>query len=246
MTTLVARKPIAAQVEVVEQTKTYVEGLLSGEGSGHDWWHTYRVWRLASNIGKEEQADCTVVELAALLHDVYDWKFNDGKVDKAVMHAREYLFSLNIEATRVEHVCEIISTMSFKGDRNAPRPNTIEGQIVQDADRLDAIGAIGISRVFSYGGFKKREIYNPYIQPITFTCKESYLSNKGTSINHFYEKLLLLHQTMNTNSARTIALSRHRFLERYLKEFFLEWEGFTGQLSGQAENNGQLELDFSE
>jgi len=199
--------------------------ILSGEGSGHDWWHTYRVWKTATTICEKEGADTVVVQLSSLLHDIEDWKFNMGSEDKTLRHATEFLKTEKLEQKRIEHVCEIIKTMSFKGAKNSSRPSTIEGQIVQDADRLDAIGAIGIARVFSFGGFKQREIHNPNLKPQKFNSKEAYLNNKGTSINHFYEKMLLLKDLMNTKTAKKIAIKRHNFLLKYLDEFYKEWEG---------------------
>jgi len=211
--------------QIINQTAEYIKLRLSGEGSGHDWWHVYRVWKNAVHIAESEQADLFIVELAALLHDIADWKFNDGNDDIGPQMAKEWLERLNVEETVVVHVCSIIHDISFKGAGVATNMKTIEGMIVQDADRLDAMGAIGISRAFAYGGSKGREMYNPELKPENHNSFEQYKNSKGSSINHFYEKLLLLKELMNTETARKIAEKRHVFMEEYLSEFFLEWEG---------------------
>lgn len=211
--------------ELLKKAIEHAKGILLGEGTGHDWWHTYRVWKAAVNINKKEKGDSLVVQLAALLHDIEDWKSNKGSEQKTITHATEFLRGLNLDEEKINHVCEIIGSMSFKGVNNSIVPNTIEGQIVQDADRLDAIGAMGIARVFTYGGSKQREIHNPNLKPQKFDTKEAYLNNKGTSINHFYEKMLLLKGMMNTKTAKKIAAKRHKFLEKYLEQFYQEWEG---------------------
>lgn len=203
----------------------YIKQRLSGEGSGHDWWHVYRVWKNAVHIAGNEQADLFVVELAALLHDIADWKFNDGNDDIGPQLAAEWLESLSVEESVIKHVCRIIQDISFKGAGVATGMKTIEGMIVQDADRLDAIGAIGIARAFAYGGSKGREMYNPDLSPRNHDSFEEYKNSRGSSINHFYEKLLLLKDRMNTGTARKIAEKRHVFMQYYLTEFFEEWEG---------------------
>jgi len=211
--------------QIINQTAEYIKLRLSGEGSGHDWWHVYRVWKNAVHIAESEEADLFIVELAALLHDIADWKFNDGNDDIGPQMAKEWLESLNVEENVVVHVCNIIQDISFKGAGVATNMKTKEGMIVQDADRLDAMGAIGISRAFAYGGSKGREMYNPELKPENHNSFEQYKNSKGSSINHFYEKLLLLKELMNTETARKIAEKRHVFMEEYLSEFFLEWEG---------------------
>lgn len=211
--------------KIVTQTAEYIKNKLSGEGSGHDWWHVYRVWKNAVHIAQHEQADLFVVELAALLHDIADWKFNDGNNDIGPQLAGEWLESISVEKSVIIHVCQIIQDISFKGAGVATGMKTIEGMIVQDADRLDAIGAIGIGRAFAYGGSKGREMYNPDLTPEMHDSFEKYKNSRGSSINHFYEKLLLLKDLMNTNTARKIAEKRHAFMEDYLSEFFQEWEG---------------------
>ena len=211
--------------QIIIQTAKYIKLRLNGEGSGHDWWHVYRVWKNAVHIAESEEADLFIVELAALLHDIADWKFNDGNDDIGPQMAKEWLERLNVEETVVVHVCSIIHDISFKGAGVATNMKTIEGMIVQDADRLDAMGAIGIGRAFAYGGSKGREMYNPELKPENHNSFEQYKNSKGSSINHFYEKLLLLKELLNTETARKIAEKRHVFMEEYLSEFFLEWEG---------------------
>jgi uncharacterized protein len=198
---------------------------LENEGSGHDWWHVYRVWKMAQRIGKEESADMFVVELTALLHDVADWKLHGGDDTVGPKVAREILTSFAVREDIVVEVCKIFPAMSFKGAGVKSEMSTLEGKVVQDADRLDALGAIGIARTFAYGGFKSRPIYNPEEKPVLHKTKEEYAQSKGTAINHFYEKLLLLKGLMNTATAKKIAEERHNFMEEYLNEFFKEWEG---------------------
>lgn len=213
------------KTDIITKTRNYVQETLSGEGSGHDWWHVYRVWKTAQTIGKEEGADMFVVELAALLHDIADWKFNDGDEDVGARAARIWLESLEVESKVINHVCEIIKTSSFKGVGVKTSMKTLEGRVVQDADRLDAIGAIGIARTFAYGGFKSREIYDPAIKPELHSSAENYKKNTSPTINHFYEKLLLLKDLMNTKTAKKMAQGRHEYMEQYLKRFFKEWDG---------------------
>lgn len=211
--------------EVIESTKKYVREKLGGEGSGHDWWHVYRVWKNAVHIGKEEKADMFVVELAALLHDIADYKFHNGDETIGPKTARAFLESLKVDEGIILHVCQIIETISFKGSEVSSKMQTKEGMVVQDADRLDAIGAIGIARTFAYGGHKGREMYSPEIRPEKHTSFEEYKNNKSPTINHFYEKLLLLKDLMNTKTAKKIAEERHKYMEEYLERFFQEWEG---------------------
>jgi uncharacterized protein len=208
---------------IIEQTVEYVQKSLEGEGTGHDWWHTYRVWRNALYIGEREGADLFIVQLAALLHDIADWKFHGGDETVGPKRAREWLEALHVKQDVVDCVCEIIHDISFKGAGVKSHMGTKEGMVVQDADRLDAMGAIGIARVFAYGGHKGREIYNPYIKPQRHETFEQYKNSKSPSINHFYEKLLLLKDLMNTKAAGEIAEDRHNFMLRYLEEFFKEW-----------------------
>jgi len=213
------------KIQIVNQTADFMKSELTGEGSGHDWWHVYRVWRNAVQIAKHEEVDLFVVELAALLHDIADWKFNDGNEDIGPQLAREWLESLNVEETEISKVCQIIQDISFKGSGVLTRMTTTEGMIVQDADRLDAIGAIGIGRAFAYGGSKGREMYNPELKPEKHDTFEQYKKSRGSSINHFYEKLLLLKELMNTKTAKKIAEKRHAVMLNFLDDFFQEWEG---------------------
>ncbi len=210
--------------EIILKTTEYVKSKLSGEGTGHDWWHVYRVWKNAKKIAEKENADCFVVELSALLHDIADWKFNDGDENMGAKVSREWLESLAVDNEIIDHVCEIIRHSSFKGAGVENNIKTLEGKILQDADRLDAIGAIGIARTFAYGGSKNKEIYNPEIKPEFHTTSEQYKNNTSPTINHFYEKLLLLKDLMHTNTAKQIAQERHEFMEIFLNEFKKEWE----------------------
>ena len=211
--------------QIIAQTAEHIRLKLEGEGSGHDWWHVYRVWKNAIHIGKQEKADLFVIELAALLHDIADWKFHDGNEDIGPQLAREWLETLSVEESIIAHVCRIIRAISFKGAGVKNTMDSPEGLIVQDADRLDAMGAIGIARTFAYGGSKHREMYNPTVNPQLHTSFEQYKNSEGTTINHFYEKLLLLKNLMNTPTAKKIAEGRHKYMQEFLQQFFLEWEG---------------------
>ena len=210
---------------IVDQTAEFIKSELAGEGSGHDWWHVYRVWKNALHIAGNEEVDMFVVELAALLHDIADWKFHDGNEEIGPQVARDWLESLSVSEEIVSHVCQIIKDISFKGAGVVTAMKTTEGMVVQDADRLDALGAIGIARTFAYGGSKNREMYNPEINPEMHASFEQYKNSEGTSINHFYEKLLLLKELMNTATAKQIAEKRHAVMEDYLDQFYREWEG---------------------
>lgn len=210
---------------IIRQTSEYIRGKLSGEGSGHDWWHVHRVWKNAVHIAGSENVKLFVVQLAALLHDISDWKFNDGDVNAGPELAREWLEKLKVDEDTISHVCEIIRDISFKGAGVKTQMRTIEGMVVQDADRLDAIGAIGIARTFAYGGHRGQEIYNPDVRPEWHDSFEEYKNCTGPTINHFYEKLLLLKDLMNTGTAIKIAEERHRYMEQFLDRFFKEWDG---------------------
>ncbi len=202
-----------------------MESRLSGESSGHDWWHIDRVWRMAIRIAEAEKADRTVVELAALLHDIADWKLHNGDETAGLHQAETFLGRTGIDADTRAHVLDILSNLSFKGAGVATPMKTLEGCVVQDADRLDALGALGIARAFAYGGNKNRLIHHPNQQPVLHRNFEEYKSSRGPTINHFFEKLLLLKDRMNTATAKQIAEDRHRFLEQYLNRFFKEWDG---------------------
>ena len=209
--------------EVVQKTEAFVKDRLEGDGTGHDWWHIHRVRNTALSIAQEEHADSYIVELAALLHDIADHKFHDGDETVGPMVARDWLNSLNVDDKTIDHVCEIIADLSFKG-ANVPTPMpTLEGKIVQDADRLDAMGAIGIARAFAYGGNKNRELHNPMVKPTLHNSFEEYKKDTGPTINHFYEKLFLLKDLMNTESGKKKAEDRHKYMQEYVKRFLNEW-----------------------
>ena len=192
---------------------------------GHDWWHIERVWKNAKLIAKNENADLFVVELAALLHDVADSKFYDGDENIGPEKAKQFLESISVEKEIIVHVENIMRNISFKGGNFTNDFLSEELAVVQDADRLDALGAIGIARAFNYGGFKNREIYNPSIAPNFEMDKEAYKKSNAPTINHFYEKLLLLKNKMNTATGKKLAEERHRFMEIFLAQFYREWEG---------------------
>lgn len=210
---------------LIDKTVQFVKETLNGAESGHDWWHIHRVWNNALLILKNESANQFIVELAALLHDIADSKFHDGDEEIGPQKAGAFLKNLGIEETIIIQVQQIIRNMSFKASLGKLDFHSIEMDIVQDADRLDAIGAIGIARAFTYGGFKKRELYNPEIDPILNMSKEEYKNSKAPTINHFYEKLLLVKDKMNTESGKKIAGERHSFMEQYLEQFYKEWNG---------------------
>jgi uncharacterized protein len=208
---------------VIEKTCSYVKSMLQNDCTGHDWWHIYRVWQIAIHIAEQEGADQFVVQLAALLHDIADWKFNGGDYDLGPKVARDWLESLQVNPSTISHVCDIIKDVSFKGAGVSVKMETIEGQVVQDADRLDALGAIGIARTFAYGGAKGKPMHDPVLRPQFHNSFEEYKTAKGSTINHFYEKLLLLKNLMNTPTGIQLAQKRHAFMEQYLKQFFSEW-----------------------
>lgn len=215
--------------KVIEEIAKKVRKNLGGESSGHDWWHAYRVWKMTKHIGKKELADMFVVELAALLHDVADWKFFKGNDAIGPRIASDWLKRLKVGQEVIDHVREIMKDMSFKGSGIRIKMKTKEGMIVQDADRLDAIGSIGIARAFATGAKFNEIMYDPKIPVPKYKSAKEYTSVKGekgrTTINHFYEKLLLLKGRMNTKAAKKIAKERQKFMEVYLDRFFKEWEG---------------------
>ena len=212
--------------KIIEATAAFVKETLQGEGTGHDWRHAERVWKMALHIGKEEKADLFIIQLGALLHDIADWKFCGGDDTVGPAKARAFLETQFIPEHITQHVTHIIKNVSFKG-LQTPIANqlTLEGKIVQDADRLDALGAIGIARTFAYGGHTKRELYNPDIKPEIHTSYEQYKKNSGPTINHFYEKLLHLKDLMNTQTARNIAKTRHQYMKEFLAQFYQEVDG---------------------
>ncbi len=210
---------------VIEKTADHIRDLLANDSSGHDWWHIQRVWNNALTIGRAEGADLFVVQLAALVHDIADWKFHDGDESIGPRRAAEWLTSLGVDPVTIEHVCDIIAHVSFKGAGVATPMRTLEGQVVQDADRLDAIGAIGIARAFAFGGHRGRAMYDPHVAPEMHASFAAYKKNSGPTINHFHEKLLLLKDQMKTATARQMAAERHHFMEEFLARFHAEWEG---------------------
>lgn len=211
---------------IIQNTRVFVKQQLEGAESGHDWFHIERVYKNALLILKQETADILVVKLAALLHDIADSKFHDGNETIGPKRAEAFLNTLNIDPKTVSKVIHIIKYMSFKNsfDEHNFKPSKAF-QIVQDADRLDAIGAIGIARCFNYGGFKNRAIYDPAIPPNNHLNKVSYTTSTAPSINHFYEKLLLIKDHLHTPTAKAIAEERHAFMEAYLEQFYKEWNG---------------------
>ncbi len=211
--------------EIISSTAEHARSVLSGDPTGHDWWHVYRVWQMARRIGRDEGTDMLVVELAALLHDIADWKFHGGDEKAGSRAARQWLEGLSLDSLLIDHVCEIIDSLSFKGAGVQTSMKTREGMVVQDADRLDALGAIGIARAFSYGGHKGRSLYDPDILPEHHATFEEYKNSTGPTINHFYEKLFLLKDLLNTETARRIAGERHAFMEEYVRRFMNEWKG---------------------
>jgi uncharacterized protein len=211
--------------EIINKTIDFVKQTLTDAEGGHDWFHILRVYNNALLISKNEAVDVFVVELGALLHDIADSKFHNGDETVGPQVAREFLFKLNVDSQVIEHVVNIIENISFKGGNEAQKFKSAELDVVQDADRLDAIGAIGIARCFNYGGFKNRELYNPEIKPHLSMTKAAYKTSTAPSINHFYEKLLLLRDKMNTKTGKDIATKRHAFMELYLDQFYKEWEG---------------------
>ncbi|WP_295769669.1 HD domain-containing protein [uncultured Mucilaginibacter sp.] len=211
--------------QLINQTAQFVQQTLQNAEGGHDWWHILRVWNNAKMIAKTEPANMLIVELAALLHDIADSKFHNGNEEIGPQTAVTFLKAQNAPEEVIEHVELIIRHMSFKAGFDGKQFHSPELAIVQDADRLDAIGAIGIARAFTYGGFKGRELYNPEIKPNLNMSKEEYKNSAAPTINHFYEKLLLLKEKMNTASARKLAEERHRYMEAYLTQFYGEWNG---------------------
>ena len=211
--------------EVINKVINYLGSNFKNEDTGHDYWHFIRVWKMAKKIAEAEGGDLLIIELGALLHDIADWKFNNGTNEVGIEKAKILLKDFGVSEEIIENVCHIIDNVSFKGAKVKNYIATIEGKIVQDADRLDAIGAIGIARAFAYGGGMGREIYNPDIKPRMHASFEEYKNSKGTSINHFYEKLLLLKNMLNTKTAKKIAEKRHKFMKDYLVQFFKEWDG---------------------
>ena len=212
-------------MSIIEKTILFVKDKLENAEGGHDWFHIERVYKNALLIAQEEDCDLTVVKLGALLHDIADSKFHDGDEAVGPRTARAFLESENISEEIIAHVINIIENISFKGGNFEKKFSSKELEIVQDADRLDAIGAIGIARCFNYGGFKNRPLYNPAIPAKFNMSKEEYKTSESPTLNHFYEKLLVLKDKMNTPTGKKIAEARHQYMENFLSQFYAEWEG---------------------
>ncbi|SDH67004.1 uncharacterized protein SAMN05421846_101495 [Chryseobacterium taeanense] len=208
---------------LIENTVQFVKEKLKGAEAGHDWYHIERVWKLAKKIAETEECNLEVVELAALLHDIADPKFHDGDETLALKVSKEFLESQNTSQEMIEKVLFIIKNISFKNRNDVPQNLPVELKIVQDADRIDAIGAIGIARTFNFGGFKNNLMYDPEIKPKLNMSKEEYKKSNGTTVNHFYEKLLLLKDLMNTQKGKKIASERHDYMLQFLDQFYKEW-----------------------
>ena len=211
---------------IIEATKVFVKDTLKNAEAGHDWFHILRVYNNARLIAKSESVDLYIVALGALLHDIADSKFHNGDDTVGPRVARKFLLQHNVDSFVINSVIDIINNISFnKSLETNNKPNSIELDVVQDADRLDAIGAIGIARCFNYGGFKNRKLFDPSIKPNLKMSKKEYKNSKAPTINHFYEKLLLLSDKMNTKTGKKIAKERHQFMTEYLDQFHAEWEG---------------------
>ena len=210
---------------IIDKTILFVKEQLKNAEGGHDWFHIERVYRNSILIAKNEQCNLEIVKLGALLHDIADSKFHNGDETIGPKIAHEFLKKENVSEEIISHVIKIIENISFKGGNFEKKFSSKELDIVQDADRLDALGAIGIARTFNYGGFKNRSIYDPNIAPKFNMCKEEYKNSETPTINHFYEKLLLLKEKMNTQSGKKIAEDRHIYMENFLSQFYAEWEG---------------------
>lgn len=212
--------------KIIEQTILFVKKNLKNAEGGHDWFHIQRVYNNALLIAKNEKdIDLMIVQLGALLHDIADSKFHDGDEKIGPQKASKFLETLGVARNRITHIENIIKNISFKGGNFNQTFTSNELNVIQDADRLDAIGAIGIARCFNYGGFKNRALYNPDIKPNLDMSKEEYKNSNAPTVNHFYEKLLLLKDKMNTETGKKIAEKRHQFMEEYLVQFYNEWEG---------------------
>ncbi|PVX45745.1 uncharacterized protein C8C85_1550 [Flavobacterium sp. 103] len=214
-----------SNLDLINRTILFVKEQLANAEGGHDWFHIQRVYKNALLIARGENCDETVVKLGALLHDIADSKFHAGDETVGPKVAREFLESEGVSESIISHVIQIIDNISFKGGKTEKRFSSIELDIVQDADRLDAIGAIGIARAFNYGGFKNRTMYDPQIAPNLHMSKEEYKNSQAPTINHFYEKLLLLKDKMNTETGKQIAEQRHHYMQGFLGQFYAEWDG---------------------
>jgi len=210
---------------LIDNTIVFVKEQLQNAEGGHDWFHIERVYKNALLIAEEEKCNLEIVKLGALLHDIADSKFHHGDETIGPKIARNFLENEKVSEDTISHVLSIIENISFKGGNFDKNFTSKELDIVQDADRLDALGAIGIARTFNYGGFKNRPIYNPNIAPNLNMSKDEYKNSEAPTLNHFYEKLLLLKDRMNTDSGKKIAQERHHFMEKFLSQFYAEWDG---------------------
>jgi len=217
--------PIYRMEQIIAETISFVKEKLSGAEAGHDWFHIERVYKNALRINAIEKGDLLTVSLAALLHDIADSKFHDGDEEIGPQIAGEFLSSKGLDNKLIKHIQQIIRNLSYKASLGEVVFRSKELDIVQDADRLDAIGAIGIARAFTYGGFKNRMLYDPSVKPDLNMDKATYKAAANPTINHFYEKLLLLKDLMKTEEGRNVAEQRHGFMMAYLEQFFSEWEG---------------------
>lgn len=205
----------------IQKTKDFIREQFEQEGSGHDWWHIFRVWQFSKQLAQAEGGDLFIIEMAALLHDLDDWKLSPKKHSGS--RTKEWMEKIELPHIKKKEILRIIEEVSFKGAGVETHPSTIEAEVVQDADRLDAIGAIGIARTFAYGGHKSRLIYDPAVKPQLHESFSEYQKSTAPTINHFYEKLLLLKNRMNTATAKQLAEKRHQFMELFLDQFFQEW-----------------------
>lgn len=212
-------------MSIIDNTIVFVKDKLQNTEAGHDWFHIERVYKNALLIASNEECDLNIVKLGALLHDIADSKFNDGDETIGPKVARAFLITQKASEEVITHVVNIIENISFKGGNFEKKFTSKELEIVQDADRLDALGAIGIARTFNYGGFKNRPLYNPEIAPVLNMTKEEYKNSESPTLNHFYEKLLLLKDKMNTETGKKLAQKRHQFMEHFLSQFYAEWDG---------------------
>lgn len=208
--------------QIIANTADFIKTKFTGEGSGHDWLHIDRVWKTAKKIAAQEHVDTFVVEMAALLHDIADYKFHEGDELAGGRAAREWLQSQNVDVQNIEAIVHIVDNISFKGQAGSTKIKSKEGLVTQDADRLDSMGAIGIARCFAYGGFKGQPIYDPALPPRTNMSKEDYKAGKTTGINHFYEKLFLLKDLMNTETGKELAQQRHEFMQQFINMLLQE------------------------
>lgn len=211
--------------KIIEKTVQYVQSVLENAEGGHDWFHIYRVWKMSLHIAAKENADLFTVQLGALLHDIADSKFNDGDEEVGPEKAKRFLNELSLDSETINHIDAIIRNISFHKTFEEKKFDSLELRVIQDADRLDAIGAIGIARAFNYGGHKNFKLYDPTITPEQYLDKESYKKSDAPTINHFYEKLFLLKDMMNTQTAKKLAEERHAYMESFVDQFMNEWEG---------------------